>query len=295
LDGMPDYPVFTRKVHTDVSYLACARKLLAAPDAVFPQFATHNAQTLASIITMAGPNFYRGQYEFQCLHGMGEPLYEEVVGSGKLDRPCRIYAPVGTHETLLAYLVRRLLENGANSSFVNRIADDAVPIDNLVQDPVAVVRAMPQPGSPHPAILAPTALYGAHRRNSAGLDLASEAELARLAAGLEASALARWTAVPTGTHRIATEAIVNPANRSDVVGHALSAMPADVEAAAGRAAEAAGTWAGLPVAARAGVLRRAAATWPVKIASGKFQGEMQATTPSAGCRPPDSVRSASAA
>ena len=120
VDGLDGFPVFTRKVHTDVSYIACARKLLAAPDAVFPQFATHNAQTLATIHAMAGANFHAGQYEFQCLHGMGEPLYEEVVGPDKLDRPCRIYAPVGTHETLLAYLVRRLLENGANSSFVNR-------------------------------------------------------------------------------------------------------------------------------------------------------------------------------
>ncbi len=129
VDGLADFPVFTRKLHTDVSYLACARKLLAAPDAVFPQFATHNAQTLASIVEMAGPDFSIGRYEFQCLHGMGEPLYEAVVGPDRLDRPCRIYAPVGTHETLLAYLVRRLLENGANSSFVNRVGDAAVPVE----------------------------------------------------------------------------------------------------------------------------------------------------------------------
>ena len=126
VDGLDGFPVFTRKVHTDVCYLACARKLLAAPDAVYPQFATHNAQTLASVLVFAGPDFYRGQYEFQCLHGMGEPLYEEVVGRDKLNRPCRVYAPVGSHETLLAYLVRRLLENGANTSFVNRIADASV-------------------------------------------------------------------------------------------------------------------------------------------------------------------------
>ncbi len=126
VEGLEDFPVFTRKVHTDVSYIACARKLLAAPDAVFPQFATHNAYTLSAIYAMAGGNYHAGQYEFQCLHGMGEPLYEEVVGKGKLNRPCRIYAPVGTHETLLAYLVRRLLENGANTSFVNQIADPNV-------------------------------------------------------------------------------------------------------------------------------------------------------------------------
>ena len=100
VDGLDGFPVFTRKIYTDVSYLACARKLLAAPDAVYPQFATHNAQTLASVLVFAGPDFYRGQYEFQCLHGMGEPLYEEVVGRDKLNRPCRVYAPVGSHETL---------------------------------------------------------------------------------------------------------------------------------------------------------------------------------------------------
>ena len=142
VDGLADFPVFTRKVHTDVSYLACARKLLAAPDAVFPQFATHNAQTLAAVMAVARAELYRGQYEFQCLHGMGEPLYEEVVGREKLDRPCRIYAPVGTHETLLAYLVRRLLENGANTSFVNRIADETVPLADLIADPVEVARAI---------------------------------------------------------------------------------------------------------------------------------------------------------
>ena len=140
VEGLEGFPVFTRKIHTDVSYIACARKLLAATDAVFPQFATHNAHSLATIHEMAGGNFHAGKYEFQCLHGMGEPLYDEVVGKGKLDRPCRIYAPVGTHETLLAYLVRRLLENGANSSFVNRIADPDVSIDELIADPVAVAK-----------------------------------------------------------------------------------------------------------------------------------------------------------
>nr|8DKO_A Chain A, Bifunctional protein PutA [Sinorhizobium meliloti SM11]8DKO_B Chain B, Bifunctional protein PutA [Sinorhizobium meliloti SM11] len=155
LDGLADFPVFTRKIHTDVSYIACAAKLLAATDVVFPQFATHNAQTLAAIYHMAGKDFHVGKYEFQCLHGMGEPLYEEVVGRGKLDRPCRIYAPVGTHETLLAYLVRRLLENGANSSFVHRINDPKVSIDELIADPVEVVRAMPVVGAKHDRIALP--------------------------------------------------------------------------------------------------------------------------------------------
>ncbi len=161
VDGQDGFPVFTRKLHTDVSYLACARKLLDAPDAVFPQFATHNAQTLGAILAMAGPDFRPGQYEFQCLHGMGEPLYDEVVGADKLGRPCRIYAPVGTHETLLAYLVRRLLENGANSSFVNRIADEGVR-DRGARRRSRRGRARPvRPvGAPHDRIAAPRDLFG---------------------------------------------------------------------------------------------------------------------------------------
>src|SRR6202011_4622732 len=159
VDGLEGFPVFTRKIHTDVSYIACARKLLAAPDAVYPQFATHNALTLAPIHAMAGGNYYAGQYEFQCLHGMGEPLYEEVVGRGKLDRPCRVYAPVGSHETLLAYLLRRLLENGANTSFVNRIADASVSIDDLVADPAEAARSIQPIGAPHEKIAAPRNLY----------------------------------------------------------------------------------------------------------------------------------------
>ena len=147
-------PVFTRKIHTDVAYLACAKRLLAAPDAIYPQFATHNALTLATVRAMAGENFYAGQYEFQCLHGMGEPLYDQIVGPAPDGRPCRIYAPVGSHETLLAYLVRRLLENGANTSFVNRIADAAVPVEALIEDPVAAARALAPIGAPHPKIAA---------------------------------------------------------------------------------------------------------------------------------------------
>jgi RHH-type proline utilization regulon transcriptional repressor/proline dehydrogenase/delta 1-pyrroline-5-carboxylate dehydrogenase len=143
-----DFPVYTRKIYTDVSYVACARKLLAATDAVFPQFATHNAQTLATIYKWQAPTSRSARYEFQCLHGMGEPLYDEVVGRQNLDRPCRIYAPVGTHETLLAYLVRRLLENGANSSFVNRIADPAVSIDDLIADPGRYRRSHAGDGRP---------------------------------------------------------------------------------------------------------------------------------------------------
>ncbi len=258
VDGLDGFPVFTRKIHTDVSYLACARKLLAAPDAVFPQFATHNAQTVGAVMAMAGPNFYRGQYEFQCLHGMGEPLYDEVVGPAKLDRPCRIYAPVGTHETLLAYLVRRLLENGANSSFVNRIADPKVPVDELISDPVATVRAMSPPGAAHDRIAAPRDLFP-DRANSRGLDLSNETTLAALGAALDESAATRWTAFPAGTtDEVDADEVLNPADRHDVVGHTRYANSTEVAAALARATEAAPAWAATSADERAACLRRAA-------------------------------------
>ena len=266
VDGLADFPVFTRKVHTDVSYLACARALLAAPDVVYPQFATHNAHSLATVMKMAGGNFYAGQYEFQCLHGMGEPLYEEVVGEGKLRRPCRIYAPVGTHETLLAYLVRRLLENGSNTSFVNRIADPEVPIDDLVEDPVDSARAITPIGSPHPKIALPGEIFGAERRNSAGLDLCNEYSLAELSAGLQASLAVPHRAVPLIAGGAATRAtgagaerlVRNPADRRDLVGAVIDAAPADIDAACAQALAAAPGWAAKPPAVRAAALWRAA-------------------------------------
>ncbi|MGJ4915921.1 trifunctional transcriptional regulator/proline dehydrogenase/L-glutamate gamma-semialdehyde dehydrogenase [Bradyrhizobium sp. HKCCYLRH2060] len=261
VDGLQDFPVFTRKHHTDVSYLACARKLLGAPDAVFPQFATHNARTLASIVEMAGPNYERGQYEFQCLHGMGEPLYEEVVGPARLGRPCRIYAPVGSHETLLAYLVRRLLENGANTSFVNRIADPAVSVDELIADPVAIVGASERPGSPHDKIRRPPVLFGPGRVNSAGFDLSDQRALARLGEGLVASASRDWkAAAPGATTSEGARLIRNPADRRNVVGAARDAAPAEIEAALSRAANAAPAWAATSPRVRAACLRAAAET-----------------------------------
>jgi RHH-type proline utilization regulon transcriptional repressor/proline dehydrogenase/delta 1-pyrroline-5-carboxylate dehydrogenase len=261
VDGLEDFPVFTRKIHTDVSYLACARKLLAAPDAVFPQFATHNARTVAAIHAMAGPEVWKpGQYEFQCLHGMGEPLYEEVVGRNRLDRPCRIYAPVGTHETLLAYLVRRLLENGANSSFVNRINDPDVPVDLLVADPVAEARALSPPGRPHDAIACPRALFGAARANSAGLDLTNEDRLAALGATLRQNS-APLRALPLlgdGAVEGMAREVRNPADHRDLVGHVVEATEAVVDSALAQAAAAAPGWAATPAAARAAMLARAA-------------------------------------
>ncbi len=164
--GLPGYPVFTRKPSTNVSYLACARRLLDQPALFYPQFATHNAHSIAAVLEFAGNT---RDFEFQRLHGMGETLYEEIVENHPVGVGCRIYAPVGQHEDLLAYLVRRLLENGANSSFVNRIQDDHLPIEEIVADPVATVRALAH--VPHPGIPLPRDVYLPERLNSQGIDL----------------------------------------------------------------------------------------------------------------------------
>jgi RHH-type proline utilization regulon transcriptional repressor/proline dehydrogenase/delta 1-pyrroline-5-carboxylate dehydrogenase len=268
VDGLEGYPVYTRKIHTDVSYLACARKLLEAPQSVYAQFATHNAHTVAAIYYMAGQNYYPGQYEFQCLHGMGEPLYKEIVGSvadGKLGRPCRIYAPVGTHETLLAYLVRRLLENGANTSFVNQIADESISVDRLVADPVQQVEAIRPLGAPHDKIVLPRQLYQqtGQRLNSAGLDLSNEHRLGSLSAALLNSVGREWSARPTvGANPTPDMSravpVLNPADNRDCVGQALEATENDVEIALIAAQRAAPIWQATPVQERAACLIRAA-------------------------------------
>ncbi|PXF29229.1 transcriptional regulator [Pokkaliibacter plantistimulans] len=268
IDGLEGFPVYTRKVYTDVSYIACARKLLAVPEAIYPQFATHNAHSLATIYQIAGQNYYPGQYEFQCLHGMGEPLYEQVVGKvsdGKLNRPCRIYAPVGTHETLLAYLVRRLLENGANTSFVNRIADQSVSIDDLVADPVTSVDAMAAReggvGMPHPRIPSPVELYGAARTNSSGIDMSNEHRLASLSSALLSSANEAWQAGPIlgcTASEGARENVLNPSDRRDVVGQVQEASIEDVDNALNCAISAGPIWQATQPAERAALLERAA-------------------------------------
>lgn len=272
VEGLEDYPVYTRKVYTDVSYLACARKLLAVPNLIYPQFATHNAHTVAAIYQLAGNNYYPGQYEFQCLHGMGEPLYEQVVGKiteGKLNRPCRIYAPVGTHETLLAYLVRRLLENGANTSFVNRIADATLPIEELVADPVLAVEALAasegQVGLPHPRIALPRNLYGSSygtaRVNSAGLDMSSEHRLASLSSALLQSASHPVKAQPiidAQTDDGEFLPVRNPAQNSDIVGYVREATEAEISRALDASAAAGAIWFATPPEERAAILQRGA-------------------------------------
>ena len=189
--GVEDYPVFTRKVNTDVSYLSCARKLLARTDVFYPQLATHNAHSIASVLEYAGDS---RDFEFQRLHGMGEELYERVIEHDEVGAGCRIYAPVGEHEDLLAYLVRRLLENGANSSFINRIQDESMPVEELVADPAQEVRGLSR--IQHPRIPLPRDLYAPQRVNSHGIDLTDAVELQPVKEGMEAAARDGWRADP---------------------------------------------------------------------------------------------------
>jgi RHH-type proline utilization regulon transcriptional repressor/proline dehydrogenase/delta 1-pyrroline-5-carboxylate dehydrogenase len=179
VEGFAGYPVFTRKANTDVSYLACAKLLLAKRKEFYPQFATHNAHSIASVSEMAGD---RLDFEFQRLHGMGEDLYAEVF---KVDssRSCRVYAPVGNHEDLLPYLVRRLLENGANTSFVNRIMDEKLPVEKVAEDPIQKVAGTTPVA--HPKIPLPIDVYAPERRNSSGINLANDSLLQVLAADIQ--------------------------------------------------------------------------------------------------------------
>jgi RHH-type proline utilization regulon transcriptional repressor/proline dehydrogenase/delta 1-pyrroline-5-carboxylate dehydrogenase len=229
--GHGDYPVFTRKVATDVSYLACAAKLLAAPDAIYPAFATHNAYTVGAIKALAGDT----EFEFQRLHGMGEDVYGELARiEGEKRTPVRIYAPVGGHKELLAYLVRRLLENGANSSFVNRMADAEVPVDELVGCPVAELAAL----SPrrNPAIPLPHEIFPG-RLNSKGVDLADPLVRQPLLAEMTRLGAQNWQASPSsGKKGGAKLAVVSPYDTVCTVGTVQSASAAQVSAMIERAA-----------------------------------------------------------
>ncbi len=254
--GLDGYPVFTRKPNTDVSYLACARKMLGAREVLYPMFATHNAQTLSSVVEMAGAN---PEFEFQRLHGMGEELYAEVLGANTLKLNCRVYAPVGSHEDLLPYLVRRLLENGANTSFVNRIIDEKVPVTAIVSDPVAEVEALAV--KPHPRIPLPADIYGAKRRNSRGMDLSDVAVLGRLAQDMQKAMQREWFAAPIVGGKVfggKQKPSLNPADTRQTVGLIHEADADTIRKAVDIAAAAQPAWDMTPAAKRAGILRRGA-------------------------------------
>jgi RHH-type proline utilization regulon transcriptional repressor/proline dehydrogenase/delta 1-pyrroline-5-carboxylate dehydrogenase len=257
--GLADYPVFTRKVHTDVSYLACMRFLLAAPEAFYPQFATHNAHTVAAA-AVVGAN---SGFEFQRLHGMGEALYEDVVGPGKLGRACRVYAPVGGHEDLLAYLVRRLLENGANTSFVNRLADEEAPVAEIVRDPVETLeRDLAAPSAPA-SIPLPRAIFGPERANSLGLPLGEHGVRDMLLADIARETASPFIVGPIVAGRVVTGGegiaiIAAPQDRTMRIGTVRTAAPGEIEAAVASAAAAHHAWDRRGGEARAALLARAA-------------------------------------
>lgn len=256
VDGLSGYPVFTRKPSTDVSYLACAKQLLKMPRQIYPAFASHNAHTIAAVEEMAET----GQaFEFQRLHGMGEALYDTVWETSDDPHHCRIYAPVGSHEELLAYLVRRLLENGANTSFVNRIVDEDLPVRELVAHPVAQVAALAS--KPHPRIPLPRRLYGAGRLNSLGLDISDPQVLERLQGDLSREAAVERRAGPIVNGEAVPgegRAVSDPSDRRRQIGTVIDCPPEVAQQALSAARAAQHGWEASGAEERAACLRRAA-------------------------------------
>jgi RHH-type transcriptional regulator, proline utilization regulon repressor / proline dehydrogenase / delta 1-pyrroline-5-carboxylate dehydrogenase len=253
--GLSGYPVFTRKSNTDVSYQACTRYLLKECHAIYPQFATHNAQTLAYVYQHAGNR----EYEFQRLHGMGEELYAEVTDKDKLNIPCRVYAPVGAHEDLLPYLVRRLLENGANTSFVNQMAHEEQDIEEMITDPVDVTDKLGGKLQ-HPKIGLPAQLFGKERINSAGINFADTKEVGPLLKQIEKTDEQEWIATPI-INGIAVpgvkQVVSNPANAT-ALGRVDFAEEKTITYAIDIAWQAWPEWNNTAVKQRAAILEKAA-------------------------------------
>jgi RHH-type proline utilization regulon transcriptional repressor/proline dehydrogenase/delta 1-pyrroline-5-carboxylate dehydrogenase len=263
--GVASFPVFTRKVNTDVSYMACAQMLLDRRDRIYPQFATHNAHTCAAVLAMAGDD--KDSYEFQRLHGMGESLHDIVRKSHGAH--CRIYAPVGAHRDLLAYLVRRLLENGANSSFVNQVVDENIPSADITRDPVVEVETLGD-AIANPIIRSPLELFAPQRVNSRGFRVNEPASITPLLQAREAFADHQWSAAPmiAGDPAPAGKprSVVSPADENRVVAEVYDSTTEEV-ALALDAAEAGFTeWSAWPVSERANVLRRAADLYEDNVA-----------------------------
>ena len=266
MQGLSDYPVFTRKVFTDVSFQACAKKLLTMTEYIYPQFATHNAYSVALILELAGE--YR-DFEFQCLHGMGNELYEQIVPENMQNIPCRIYAPVGTYEALLPYLVRRLLENGANSSFVNRIVDDQSPLSQLVSDPVsAAVDLLDRINGNIPL---PSDLFAPERKNSAGIDFTDRIVVAALKHELDNFDQMKFTAKPivagVADGLKSADAVISPQKPDHIVGHVHCASPQDIDTALTAATCAFDDWSKTPVHVRAECLTRLADLYQENIST----------------------------
>lgn len=254
--GHRNYPVFTRKVATDVSYLACAKFMLSdAAKNIYPQFATHNAYTVAAIIKMMHDG-QKTDCEFQSLHGMGGALHDELIQQGY---NCRVYAPVGSHEDLLPYLVRRLLENGANSSFVNQIADKDTPIESLIESPVETLKAFEIKANPK--IPLPIDIFGEVRKNSLGIDFTDTDSLRHLQMAMQPFWQQSYQAVPALRPIKKTEdtqPVLNPSNHSDVVGQQVLATENDMKQAIENAHVAFTDWMGQSVDTRAAILEKIA-------------------------------------
>jgi RHH-type proline utilization regulon transcriptional repressor/proline dehydrogenase/delta 1-pyrroline-5-carboxylate dehydrogenase len=258
--GLESFPVFTSKAATDASYLVCAQHVFAASGVLYPQFATHNALTIASVTGLAPAG---ADYEFQRLHGMGESLYATLRRELPGLKPVRVYAPVGSHEDLLPYLVRRLLENGANTSFVHQFLNPRVPATDVASDPVAALtQGSRRKSSSKARIREPRELYGSDRTNSRGTDWGNPAEIGALQEALHAIAKRSWPGGPILSGRVtrdSTVAIVSPADSSDQVGFTRDASEAEIVAALEAANRAQPNWDATPAAARAACLERAAA------------------------------------
>ncbi|BCA95437.1 bifunctional protein PutA [Legionella antarctica] len=254
MQGLTEYPVFTRKVFTDVSFQACAKKILTMTDAIYPQFATHNAYSVALILNIVGD--YK-DFEFQCLHGMGSELYDQIVSKEHFGIACRIYAPVGSHEDLLPYLVRRLLENGANSSFVNRIADDNAPISDLVEDPINKAKSLL--GSMNKNIPLPEAIFLPGRKNSKGFDFSNRYDTALLQQELAKIDLTQWKGGPIIAGRTvvdSTHPVTSPQHPDYVVGSLQNSSLDDVEKALIQSERAFALWGKTTVEERASSINR---------------------------------------
>ncbi|MEQ8357071.1 MAG: bifunctional proline dehydrogenase/L-glutamate gamma-semialdehyde dehydrogenase PutA [Kiloniellaceae bacterium] len=262
--GVATFPVFTRKVNTDLSYMACAQMLLDRRDRIYPQFATHNAHTCAAVLQMAGND--RDGFEFQRLHGMGESLHDIVRKES--GARCRIYAPVGAHRDLLAYLVRRLLENGANSSFVNQIVDESIAPEEISKDPVAQVAALDS--IPSPLISRPVELFAPERANSKGYRVNEPASITPLLEARKAFAGSTWTARPLLAEDAPAQGegrpVYSPADTARRVGSVHDSTAAEVRRALDAAADGFADWSAVPVGERAALLYRIADLYEANIA-----------------------------
>ncbi|AUO55212.1 bifunctional proline dehydrogenase/L-glutamate gamma-semialdehyde dehydrogenase PutA [Ehrlichia canis] len=255
--GLSSYPVFTRKVYTDVSYLACANKILSKPNTFYPCFATHNAYTLAAILEMANKD--HPGFEFQRLHGMGASLYEYVTQELAANIKCRVYAPVGGYQDLLPYLIRRLLENGANSSFINQLNDSNISLEQLIQDPLEKAKELEY--LPHPNIPLPKDIFGPERLNSSGIDITDSVTLANFNDEMKNYQNCKFKAssIVNGEEFDGDFIeILSPSNSEDLVGEVLFASSTQALSALDIAYSAFKDWSNVPVSTRASILEKAA-------------------------------------